>query len=437
MKNTIQIFYKKHGSKIENFFWLMLEKIILLLIEFFVVALVARSLGVESYGTYAFIISFVAILSPFAIFGLSGILVRYCIDGKGYSESEILSTAIILRFLISLIMILIVSIYLTFNDYDKIISAYLLGLTLSELLRPLNSVSSWFESKLKSKWAAKSKIISVFFVASIKLFGVYFEKDWDFFVIAQGVEVVLNSLLLLMFFTKVSCVDLSYNFVKIELVKKFIKDGFPLFLSSIGAIIYLKADILMLNWLLSEVEVGLYSAAARLSELAYILPIIFMSTIFPSLMKSRDEVGFERQSKNILGVLFYSGLFIALILYLGSFHFVSVLYGEEYLDSALILSVHCFSLPFVFIRAYLSKWIIVSEVYRFSLITQLSGAVSNILGNLVLVPSFGAVGAAYSTIISILFASILPLLLFKKTRKVAIWLLLSPFYILNIFSERK
>ncbi|CDT88208.1 putative Polysaccharide biosynthesis protein [Vibrio coralliirubri] len=419
---------KKHSDKVLNSAWMLVEKFFLLVVEFFVVALIAKNIGVQDYGKLSFILSVVTFLTPFTVFGLSGVLVRYCIDSKKNTISSVMSNAIILRLLASFIILMFLFLISKYIGIDFEIRYYLFLLASCEVVKSFNSVSSWFESKLQSKVTSKVRIFSVIISTTLRLFGLYDGCGWEYFIIIQCIEVLVNSILLVVTFKYLTPYKLRASLLDFELLKELARKGFPLLISSIGAIIYLKSDILMMKYILDDRAVGVYSAAVRITELAYVLPIIFMVAVFPSMMKKKMNGEAEEFGKVLLCVLFYSGTLIAIILFQLSDFIINIIYGSDYGGSIIVLSIHCFTLPFVFSRAYISKWIIVEELYFLSLITQTSGAVVNIIGNYILIPIYGPSGAAVSTLISFLFASFIPLLFFKRSRGVAINMINSPIF---------
>jgi len=166
----IIILSKKYHNKITNVLWLFLEKFFLLAVEILVISLVAKHLGAEDYGVYNYVISVVAILSPFSVFGLSGVLVRYCIDSKNLELSNIISSAIFLRFIGSVLVVILVIFFIFFSALQSEIALYLILLALSELFKCLTAVASWFEANLLNRITAKVKISVVSISAVLKLF---------------------------------------------------------------------------------------------------------------------------------------------------------------------------------------------------------------------------------------------------------------------------
>ena len=64
----------------------------------------------------------------------------------------------------------------------------------------------------------------------------------------------------------------------------------------------------------------------------------------------------------------------------------------------------------------MTPWICNEGLTRFSLFQTMAGAVVNVLLNLYLIPLYGGIGAAVSTLISQFVATYAVLALFKRTR---------------------
>ena len=67
--------------------------------------------------------------------------------------------------------------------------------------------------------------------------------------------------------------------------QKLLKESFPLFLSSVVVILYLKIDVIFLRHFTELGEVGYYAAAARISEMLYAAPVAISTVFFPIIMR--------------------------------------------------------------------------------------------------------------------------------------------------------
>lgn len=231
-----------------------------------------------------------------------------------------------------------------------------------------------------------------------------------------------------------------------KIALNLISRSWPMLLGGVTASIYIKFDVLLLANAKNAAEVGIYSTAARLSEVWQIFPVVFMSAVFPSLLRMRDadRPQYEKRVQDLLDISAISGTVLALGVTATAWFVIPLLFGSDYVGSVPILLVHIWSAVFIFMRAVLSKWILSEGLYIFSLVTQASGAVSNVLLNLWLIPAFGGMGAAWSTLVSYSVASYFSLLLSSRTRpffwrmtKSVFWILRSGTIIGRLREARK
>jgi O-antigen/teichoic acid export membrane protein len=84
---------------------------------------------------------------------------------------------------------------------------------------------------------------------------------------------------------------------------------------------------------------------------------------------------------------------------------VRLAYGMPFAAAGPILTVHIWSSIFVFLGVARGQWLVNEGLQKFYLASTVVGAVVNILLNLVLIPSYGGLGAAYATVVSYALAA--------------------------------
>ena len=95
---------------------------------------------------------------------------------------------------------------------------------------------------------------------------------------------------------------------------------------------------------------------------------------------------------------------------------VVFLYGAAYQNAGSVLAIHIWAGVFVSLGVVSSSWLINENMQRVTLYRTLSGAIVNVVLNLVLIPIYGLLGAAIATVISYTIAGLLFDLFNKKTR---------------------
>jgi O-antigen/teichoic acid export membrane protein len=77
---------------------------------------------------------------------------------------------------------------------------------------------------------------------------------------------------------------------------------------------------------------------------------------------------------------------------------ISYTFGKTYLAAVPVVRIHIYGLYFIFLAQVLSKWLIVEELTRYSLVRSLTGLIINVVLNLILIPKMGGEGAAWATV---------------------------------------
>jgi len=92
------------------------------------------------------------------------------------------------------------------------------------------------------------------------------------------------------------------------------------------------------------------------------------------------------------------GIIVFILLF--SNYIIDFTYGAKYEESALILKILVFANIFSFLGAASSRWYINNGYERKIFYRNLFGVTFNIIGNILVIPSYGAIGAALVTIIA-------------------------------------
>jgi O-antigen/teichoic acid export membrane protein len=219
---------------------------------------------------------------------------------------------------------------------------------------------------------------------------------------------------------------------------KLLKDSWPLFFSSIAVVIYMKIDQIMIGEILGEKELGIYSAAVRISEMWYFVPVIISNSIFPAIIyakKKSKKLYLNKLQKLYAFFLWFSAIMSILVFFIAPF-LIKISFGEGYELSARVLSIHIWSGVAVFLGVASCKHLLAENLTRIDLYRTIIGVFVNIFLNFLLIPIYGIIGAAFATLISQFFSAYFSNLFFKKSRIIFIMFLKS-FNIFILFKKIK
>ncbi len=406
------------STNFKNSTLLIGEKLIVLGLAFLTTVLMARIAGPLFFGQFSYITSFVSLFLPLCVMGLNNITTQYFVKYPKHSHHFLL-TALALRTLGALLCMLIGVLCAYFLDRDNV--GYIAILLVLQSFSFLFVIEFYYLSKELVKHTLKIRLTVIVFTGVTKISLLYINAELVYLIIMQGLEVTLIGLgYVYVYFTEKrhSKNQISKPVNKLSLISFFEKGKWLLF-SGIAATIYLKIDQVMLANLLNVKEVAYYAAATKLSEFWYVFPILIANAYNPKLLKIKKK-GAKEYKKFLLTILSFmvaSSLLISVLMFATSSYLITSIYGADYIFSAAILNIHIFAVIFISQRAILSKWLIAEKLYKFSMLTTGLGAIANIILNLILIPVYGGVGAAWATLFSYMIASFLSLLLTKHTRK--------------------
>ena len=217
--------------------------------------------------------------------------------------------------------------------------------------------------------------------------------------------------------------------LRMDTARRLAKESWPLLIAGLAITLYMRVDVVMLQYMTDAHEVGIYASAVRLSEVWYALPVILASSAYPVILRSResDYGRYLLRVRQLYFLFCWLAILISLPASIFSGWLVSTLYGPSFADAAPVLAVHLWGSLGVFLGVASSHYLLAEGLQMISMYRTAIGLIANVLLNLVLIPMYQAQGAAIATVLSYLIA-VFSIVLFPKTRSHALYLLASPIY---------
>lgn len=401
-------FEGRHGLQqaVGNTGWLLLDKVLRLVLGLVIGIWMARVLGPVKFGQFNYALAFVALFSSFASLGLDGVVVRNLAIAPE-AAGQTLGSALLLKLVGSLLAIfLCIASILFVNPDDHGIQVLVAVLSLGMFFQTFDVIDFWFQSQVISKYAVIARLPSLLFFTCVRIFLILGVLSLTMFAWAQTLEVLVAAIGLLVMYHylggRVS--DWRPGYVQ---ALALIRECWPLIFAGLSVMLYMKVDIVMLGKISGDRSAGIYSAATRLSEGFYFIPMIIASSVAPMLLRAR-----ARSPEQYLQGLFRlyvlmvrMSLVIAVPLAVVSPFLVALLFGSDFSESSAVLRVHIWAAIAVFLGVASSQYLTNEGLQELSLYRTLIGLVINVLLNLFLIPAYGAMGAAIATLISYFFAT--------------------------------
>ena len=418
--------YHRFRPYLHNMGWIVAEKLFVMLLGFVATVIVARYLGPGDFGILAYATSLAALAGVAGHLGLDGLVVRELVK-KPALHAETLGTVAMLKLGGVLVGYLALLAYAAFYEGAGSTAFKLIAIAGAALLfLPINVIDNWFNALVQARYVSMARAAGALVFAASILWLVLDGAGVVAFVVPYVLQALVAAVFLLILFRVSSHIRLAEWRFDAGQARKLLSQGWVVYLASFFAVIYLKIDQVMLRWLAGSAEVGVYAIAARFSEIWYFIPTAIVASVFPDMIKLREsnESRFTHRLQQLFDGLAVLGMLIAVLVTLIAPWVIPLFLGAHYAESVPILVIHIWASVFIFMRAALSKWILIENALYFSLLTQGLGAVSNIVLNYVLIPLYGGEGAAWATLVSYAIASFIALFLYRRTRPI-FWMMLT------------
>ncbi len=406
---------------VSNAAWLIGDSVFGKAFGLIVVAVVARLLGPQDYGMYAYVMSMIALFTVIGHMGLDGLVVRELVS-KPDEQPQIIGTVLGLKgagYVVGAILVLAYSLLMP-NHQSQERWLFLVAVP-GMLCMPLISVlKNWFNARVEARYGVIANLGATLSSGVFKILMVLGGAG----VVAVGVGTTLGTvtgalLIVVLYWRRGGPRPASWQFSATR-ARGLFNEGWMIFAGVICANVFLKIDLVMLRMMQGPQEVATYAVASLISEATYFIPAALGATVFPRLVQSSAIApkAFLAGLQKLFDLLAFAGIGLFVTLMIIGPPLIHLAFGASYAPSATILMIHLFSLPFIFVRQGFNHWVLVANKARFFLSSQALGAMINVLLNLVLIPGYGGHGAAVATVISYAASSLFVLLAFSDTRAI-------------------
>jgi PST family polysaccharide transporter len=420
IKNLSQL---KSHSKLRaiasNTGWLFADRILRMGAGLFVGVWVARYLGTKNYGLFNYGMAFVSLFTPIFTLGLDDVVVRHLVR-ESSNKSEILGTTFGLKLIGGIVSILLVVACIFLLNENQVITIWLVAiLAMTGIFRSADTIDLWFQSQVQSKYSVIAKNIAYLLSTLLKVGLILTKAPLLAFAWATLAEIIMGAIGLMAIYQAKGFFRLSHWKWSLTTAKNLLRESFPLIFSGFAILIFMKIDQIMLGQMKGNSEVGIYSAAVRISELWYFIPTTIVSSVAPAIYaaKEKSEHHYYKRIGQLLRLLTYISLAISIPMTFLSKNIVLLMFGDGFTEAGSILAVHIWASLFVFMGVATSPWFIAEGLNNVSLGKTLLGAILNVILNFLLIPSYSGLGAAIATIVSQAVAAFLSNAVDKRTHK--------------------
>lgn len=398
----------KKNKLLKETSWSFTAKGTAFLLYFLLNVYLARTLGVEGFGTWSFFLSILTIIILISYFGINASTKKFVAQYNKTNElNNVLKSSLKLRLIFSLIFTIIL---ILVHKPLAILTGRPEFAPLFLLSAPLIILAGLVEF-LKNIFMGLHRIIYNFIVNLLE-HGLKLVLVITFLKVSLDLSNIVNSFTIACLVTSVIGFYILHakfyrenkTHVENDFVETIFRYSIPLFFITIGFLIATEIDTVMLGLLSTNTEVGTYAIAKQIIvKLPHISLAMVMGTM-PVFAKLNGHN--KKKLKKLFYKLLRTNALIFAPISLGivflSRYFVPLIFGVEYNSSVLplqILTIYLVSFSFsIFLSTFLDyQGLAKKRAFNLSV-----SMVLNIILNLILIPEYGAVGAAMATSVSYL-----------------------------------
>lgn len=383
---------------IKNLLSLTSAEVISKIIGLITAAYLGRVLKPEGFGILGFATAFVSYFLLMVNFGSDTYGTREIAKDQSIIP-KLVNNILSIRLLFALMWFIIFTLVIVLIDKPMVVKLVLIITAINLFVNALSI--NWVFFGIEKMWLIAIRHILTNLLSLIGI--IIFVSSEKYILIAAGVTVfsgLINSIWLLGVFRKMYG-KISFEIDKTYL-KEIIKESFPLVLSSFMIAIYYNLDMVMLGYMKSEQDVGIYSAAYKIILVGIIPFTLILNSFFPSLSKIglKNSSEFRNIIKQYSFFMFASGIIVTAIIFFNASRIVEIIFGNAYNKSAAPLSILSLNLMVISTNIFFGNPLIAWGKQKQYSIAIAFGAVTNIVLNILLIPRYSYIGAALATLMA-------------------------------------
>ncbi|HEY0948509.1 MAG TPA: flippase [Candidatus Paceibacterota bacterium] len=385
----------------KNATWLLGGRMLTLGISFLATLFIARNLGPENYGQISYALSVVGLVGFLAPLGLDTILFRELIK-EPEKRSQLLGTSFVLRMGAGILTAVVAGVLAATVAADDVSRILILILAGTFILVPFQVISFAFLARAESKYPTLISILATIVLNILKVCVMLAGEGVIYLALILLLEPALYAVMYVYLYRTRFHNRLRDWVWEPTLARRLLADSLPIMFLSAFTVIYARIDQVFIKHFIDAEAVGIYDAAVRLTDLWNFIPGAIASALFPAIVNAHrsDERVFERRMLRISWLFVAIPVGISMFVMLLAPFVVPLLYGPEFAATIPVLQVYIWSFVGTSLSILVHTYLTTKNKRLVLVLSALVPMTVNIVCNLLWIPAYGILGAAYATVLS-------------------------------------
>ncbi len=386
-----------------NFTLQVLSQIVAIVISVITVGVLARRLNVEAFGGFNFLFTFMFFFVAFNDLGIPLTVLREITEVPART-AEWVQNMIGLRLVMAFASIAVGWAVVVWLDLPP---AYRVAQFVYLLILPVQAMGASvvvLQSRIQIGRVVAADIIMRVVGFAVMLAAIFYGQGLLWVVVALVIgEMVGTALILAMTWRDVRPVP-RFDFA---VWRRIVRMSLPLSGNSVLTAILNRVDMVMLQKMAPTAELGLarvahYGSAYRVPNLVERVPILMMSTVFPMMVSlgTTDVAALRRLYWKTLLLLSAIALPMVAVVTVAAPYVVHAWMGPDYAPVVPLMRALVWASAFLYVALTPANLLIALRRQRINFWIMIPAAALNIGLNLYLIPTHGALGAAWANVAS-------------------------------------
>ncbi|MEI7498062.1 MAG: flippase [Candidatus Falkowbacteria bacterium] len=377
----------------------IIGKIISLLLGLVTIGLMTRYLGQVGFGQYTTVINYLSFFAVAADLGLT-LITSQLLSQPGANEKNILGNLMALRLVSALAILLPAPIIIWFLPYEPIIKLGAVIAVFSFVFPALSQVLiGFFQKQLRVDRVAIAEVVSRIFLLIFVIITIYGKLGLYGILAAHVASAAAAFIIQFYYASQTTTITLRFQFTW---WREVIRRSWPLGITIVFNLIYLRADTLILSLIKTQGEVGLYGAAYRVVDVLITIPFIFAGILLPIMTRTwlTDRLHFPELLQRAADIMAMVAVPMAIGTQFIATDVMHTVAGQEFITSGVILRILIIAVAIIYVGTIYSHAVIALEQQRRIIPAYIFTAITAVIGYLIFIPRYGYLGAAWVTVYS-------------------------------------
>lgn len=391
----------------------MVGKVFSTLLGLYAVIMMTNYLGTEKFGWYVTTITFLQFVAILIDFGLVPVTAQMMSEPR-FDKKELFKNLLAYRFVTAVVFLGLTPFVALLFPYPPEVKAAIAISTISFLAVAMNQVLiGFYQTKLKMQVQVVGELLGrIVLVGGLWLL---IREEASFLPIM--VAVTLSGVAYTIYLWTQAHTESSAGFgFNKEIWRAITHKMWPIAISIMFNVIYLRGDTIILSVFRDQSEVGIYGAAYRVIDILAQTAMMIMGIMLPLLSyhwsrNDKDSFKVEYQRAFNLMMLFALPIVVGVIAVAPQ---ITVLFGEDFIASAAPLRILMLGILGLYLGAIFGHLAVAIDKQKQTIWVYASCAILTFAGYFYFIPQYGMFGAAWMTVFSELYAGLMLFLVVRR-----------------------